>query len=337
MKAKRKSRAVRVTRPRLARRPNVTAAELQQFAGLFPGGTITPAILKKVGREYKKVSNPGRGAFERCVRSVAASGTAASPRGVCAAAGRKKYGAKKFQAMAAAGKRRAAKNPLFRKFGSWTDAPRGKGGKRGKLPPKPKPRGFGSRSVTKSVGKLHRKKRNPRNPVDAAAETYEKFHGRPPEEIIEVEETVHEHSVLSGIGKLHSLTIIGVNRARVELSGFGGALLAQNEAGTQLFIKGGDQKVDLDAFGITRPHENEVLGFAVEVGYDTRKDHLGSAGGAGARHIHVHEFGDLDQIDRSDPRRQKGSRLPVVTYDVVNEKLAFVGGGYDLPEVGIRG
>lgn len=54
-------------------------------------------------------TNPKTGAFERCVEEVSAKGGAYSPRGVCAAAGRKKYGAKKFQAMAQAGKTRALK------------------------------------------------------------------------------------------------------------------------------------------------------------------------------------------------------------------------------------
>jgi len=53
---------------------------------------------------------PGRGAFERCVESVSERGGAYSPRGVCAAAGRRKYGKKKFQAMAAAGRRKASRH-----------------------------------------------------------------------------------------------------------------------------------------------------------------------------------------------------------------------------------
>lgn len=58
-----------------------------------------------------KKRNPGKpgSAFKRCEKAVASRGGAYSPSGVCAAAGRKKYGAKKFQEMAAAGKRRKAK------------------------------------------------------------------------------------------------------------------------------------------------------------------------------------------------------------------------------------
>jgi|SRR5579863_1612792 len=287
----------RVKRPARKRNASVTPAMLEQFAGLFPGGQVTPAILKQVGREYAKVANPGRGAFKRCVEEVAAKGGAYSPRAVCAAAARKKYGAAKLAKMAAAGRRRA-KNPA-------------------------------------------RKKSGRRNPVDAAAEVYEQFHGRPPEEVIEVKETIEEHSVLSGIGKLVSLTVspIGGGKA-VKVSDFRGALLAQNEKRTQLFIVGGDQSVNVADFGIERdrpPHELEILGAAVEVAYLTRKDHLGKAGGEGEKAVHVHDFGSLRQVEGSDSRRRRGSRLPVVLYDTRNRKLSLAGGGYDLPEVGIRG
>lgn len=52
--------------------------------------------------------NPSR--FEKCVKSVEARGGSYSPRGVCAAAGRKKYGKRKFQAMAEAGRKAAKHN-----------------------------------------------------------------------------------------------------------------------------------------------------------------------------------------------------------------------------------
>lgn len=49
----------------------------------------------------------GTGArFAACVHSVASRGDAYDPRAVCASQGRKKYGKKRFQKMAAAGRRR---------------------------------------------------------------------------------------------------------------------------------------------------------------------------------------------------------------------------------------
>ena len=66
----------------------------------------------KVAAELARLGfpvNPGKGSFKRCVSEVEAKGGAYDPRAVCAAAGRKKYGAKKFAAMAQAGKRKAAR------------------------------------------------------------------------------------------------------------------------------------------------------------------------------------------------------------------------------------
>jgi hypothetical protein len=180
------------------------------------------------------------------------------------------------------------------------------------------------RRATANKGKKG-KKRNParKNPEDAAAQRYEYFHGRGPESITKVTRTVHEHSVLSGIGKLTELTIAAIDgKGEVRLSGFKGALLAQNEAGTQMYIEGGDQGVDLKAFGITKPHETEVLGAAISVVYDTTKDHLGKDGGTAS---YRHKFGT------------KKSRLPMIVYDVRNKQLYFAGGGYTLPDVGIDG
>lgn len=169
------------------------------------------------------------------------------------------------------------------------------------------------------------KRKNParKHPEGKAAERYEYFHGRGPDSVTEVTRTIHEHAVLSGIGKLRQLSIAPIDGGGVvELSGFKGALLAQNENGTQLYIEGGDQKVDLGVFGIRKPHEREVLGAVVSVVYDTTKDHLGKDGGTASYH---HKFG------------AKRSRLPMLVYDVRNKLLEFAGGGYSLPDVGIDG
>jgi hypothetical protein len=64
---------------------------------------LVKSIQTKIRELASKAKNPT--AFDRCVESVTKKGTAVSPRGVCAAAGRKKYGKKKFQEMALAGKR----------------------------------------------------------------------------------------------------------------------------------------------------------------------------------------------------------------------------------------
>lgn len=312
-------------------------------------------VAVSIGRRHKRKltglrilklrQNPGTGAFDRCVRQVAAKGSAYDPKAVCAAAGRKKYGKAKFQAMAAAGKkkktrarRRNEPKPAHTAydygFSEGTadrkgDAARRRADHEGYVAwarDYPSHRAALQREWRRGFKDASRKNpgRRRRNPEDAAAARYEEFHGRPPAEVVEVTERLHEHGVLSGIGKLVKLVILSVDgQTEVELSKFGGALLAQDEKGTQLFIKGGDQRVNLADFGIRgRTHENEVLGAVREVEYLTTKDHLGKDGG---RAIYHHKFG------------ARGSRLPIATYDTRNHLLLIAGGGYDLPEVGIRG
>jgi hypothetical protein len=210
---------------------------------------------------------------------------------------------------------------------------------------RPKSRPVGKRAkktrrFVNSRGDVQRPRVRKTNPVDREAQVYREFHGRDPEEVITISEKIHVHDKLSGVGVLEFLVIDAVDgKSSVKLSGFKGALLAQDKEKRQLFIEGGDQSVNLNDFGIDprKRHEQEVLGVATQIAYETRKDHLGEAGGAGERAVHVHPFGSKHGIDVSDPRRKSGSRLPIVLYDTRNRKLAFAGGGYDLPEVGIRG
>lgn len=61
------------------------------------------------GRRRKALPKLGTGARFKAVERSAAKYGARNPAGVAAAAGRKKYGKKAFQAMAAAGRRRRGK------------------------------------------------------------------------------------------------------------------------------------------------------------------------------------------------------------------------------------
>lgn len=58
------------------------------------------------GYQRAKKSKPGSGKRFRAVKKSAAAGGARDPGAVAAAIGRKKYGKKKFQKMAAAGRKR---------------------------------------------------------------------------------------------------------------------------------------------------------------------------------------------------------------------------------------
>lgn len=237
--------------------------------------------------------NPGKGTgrFARCVRGVESSGSAVDARAVCAAQEIRMFGKRALQRAAAAGRKRARRANGYP----------------------------GTR----------------RNPIDAAKAVYEKFHGRPADKIITVKRKVHYHSVTSGIGELVKLKIETDTGRRVILQKFeksngAPAILTQNEARTQLFIDGGDQRVDLKPFGITAPyHETEVLGRVRSVEYFTTKDHLRPEDGGEA--VYHHKFGGMREVDG----KRKRSPLPTLVYDTVNHLLSFAGGGYTLPDEGI--
>jgi len=110
-----------------------------------------------------------------------------------------------------------------------------------------------------------------RNPFDEAAAVYEEFHGRPSEEVVTVTEKIHYHEHLAALGELRTLVVQARDGGKVTLSKFRKAILCCNEAKTQMFIRGGDQAVDLEAFGIRTVHEVETLGRVVELAYFTRR------------------------------------------------------------------
>jgi hypothetical protein len=175
-----------------------------------------------------------------------------------------------------------------------------------------------TRKLSLVRGRKGSKKRRMRNGEEAAVEFYRKTHGHDPERDTFVSETIHEHKVLVGMGKLEKLSIRSGSGRIVDVTGFRGAVLSMNERGTQLFIRGGDQSVNLKDFDIRVTHETEVLGRLTFVAYHTRKDHLTpETGGTG---IYEHHF--------KEP-------LPTVVYDVRNKLLTIAGGAYQLKDVGV--
>jgi len=158
-----------------------------------------------------------------------------------------------------------------------------------------------------------------RNPADAAADLSRSFHGREPEEAVDLDERLHVHSVLTTLGDLKEIKLA----RSVRLTGFQGALLASNESGTQMFVRGGDQQVDLSAFPEVDPtKERVVLGEVKRIVYVTDKQHLGAEDRK--RGPYEHTLGE------------EGGTLPFLIYDTVNRKLEFAGGTYKVEPEGIR-
>lgn len=178
------------------------------------------------------------------------------------------------------------------------------------------------------------KRKGKKNPADAAVKGYRDFHGEDPKEMTRVEEKVHSHGFLSAAGYLRYLVIDtpdGKYRVRVK---FGkGVFLAFNEQRNQLFVRGGDQSVDLKDFGI-RPedaHELETLGKATRIGYFTNKVHLDEEDGGEA--IYDHKFRMTNKNGQHVTVRI--ARYPDVIYRVRDQHLEFSGGSYKILPEGI--
>jgi hypothetical protein len=76
------------------------------------GKKASPAQRKAARKKYEQVakkSKPGSGARFKVLEASAKAGGAKDPGAVAAAAGRAKYGKKKFQAMAAKGRKKKKK------------------------------------------------------------------------------------------------------------------------------------------------------------------------------------------------------------------------------------
>lgn len=170
-----------------------------------------------------------------------------------------------------------------------------------------------------------------RNPAGTSADVFEEFHGHASRELIDVRKRVHRHEHLAAAGVLERLVVLGVDKREHEIEGFGkSCILAFNEAKNQLFIEGGDQSINLEDFGITKPHEMETLGRVKVIDYHTNKSHLGDEGG---RATYTHTFRTTNENGKH--VTVKMAKYPTLVYDVVNEQLLLSGGSYTIRAEGI--
>jgi hypothetical protein len=93
-------------------------------------------------------------------------------------------------------------------------------------------------------------------------------------------------------------------------------LLCSNEDGTQLYLQGGDQSLDLGALGITGESATKeliVVGEAVKIYYETAKD-----------------FDNHEVIQYHHELGEETGEVPILTYDRLNERLMLIGGAYHI-------
>ena len=315
---------------------DVVSANIRKLMGEgHPQEQAVAIALREAGLSRTK-RNLSR--FDQCVADVTARGGAREPRAVCAAAGRKKYGKRKFAAMARAGKARAKHNHKGARSASFNVVHEGNNyGIRYShtiktFKSEDAAKRFAAKKNERAQEGMYYVRPNPkrRNPEDSAADRFQDFHGEPAKDVLTWTEDYRYHGVTSDIGKLVSL-VVSLPRARgggaVEIAGLKGARLTMNESGTQLFVEGGDQSLDLAQFGVKTEHDREYLGELARVTYHTNKTHLGRDGGNAD---YVHTFGRMESSGKKTER-------PQVFYDVLNEEILIAGGGYEIPSEGIDG
>jgi len=303
--------------------------------------------------------NPGKGSFERCVKSVSKRKGTTSPAAVCAASKmRTPRGKAELLRAARAGKFAAmsSKNPfvslregkaqadIFQtaphefsvRLGAETERFKtfkaAQGWARLRLHEVSNPRGIRVKVFQRSLTKR-------KNPLDQAAKLFEEFHGFPSTEVLEFVESRHYHSVTTSLGPLVSMIVkVGKNEpfrlrapdpsdSKIEDIIY----LTSTEDGRQLIPVGGDQKVPIDQlgrYGIEKEDQRDhmVLGEIRQVEYRTKKS--------------FEENGKvlLDFYHDLGKEHSKG-RCPVLIYKPRDPSLEIAGGRYFIgaPEASLGG
>jgi len=167
---------------------------------------------------------------------------------------------------------------------------------------------------------------------------YESFHGQPSEEVLEIEERDHYHSHLAGLGQMIGLKIRTVTGFDWTVE-FKDTVLASNEKGTQLYLVGGDQKLDLKRVKLDDSDKDMVIvGEAWLIGYHTEKDFdnfqpTDYIHGFGIERDHTKLRKSADLWDDAEPPKEESfwsGKYPTVRYDRVNERIFLDGGEYKI-------
>jgi hypothetical protein len=184
-----------------------------------------------------------------------------------------------------------------------------------------------------------RRRHKRRNPEDTSALAFKIFHGKPPDGTTEILEEIHEHENLWALGALQEIVIEPVSmpgrQATFEFQSdnpwlcgnepsetSGGLFEPSQMVCTQLYVRGGDQALDLD--GIKMGHgtkwyrEHMCLGYLVELTYHTQKG-----------------FDSFKPVDYYHALGEETGEVPVVCYDTRNNLITIQGGQYEIKAEGI--
>jgi len=176
------------------------------------------------------------------------------------------------------------------------------------------------RETRERAARIRRARLNPSS-TDSAAELYERFHGRSPREIIEMQESDAARHTYSAIGDLVEL-VIDAPAGTVKI-GFGPAdavKVASAPGGKQLYFLGGNQNLDgeLGRFGSDPSKDFVDLGTAVQLTYRARKSM--------DNYQLVNYYHDLGE---------ETGEQPLAFYDRLKRRIFLVGGAYKVEAPGI--
>jgi len=168
------------------------------------------------------------------------------------------------------------------------------------------------------------RRRRRTNPEDAelesAAQLWRQFHGSEPHGTTTTTERRVEPATLADLGRLVELTV-RVRPGETALLRFGPSVrLAATPDGGQLYVLGGDQRLDLRKLGLadTLPKDHVLVGDVLTVTYATEKRYDGSE-----PTDYIHRFGE------------DGGERPVLAYDTRSKRLYLVGGTYKVRKEGV--
>ena len=170
---------------------------------------------------------------------------------------------------------------------------------------------------TRGTGHEARGRKNP-DETAAAAEVYETFHGKRPEEILRVQEEDIGRDTYSSLGDLWEMKL-NSNGDRYGLDFADcGVKLCQSADGRQLYVVGGDQNCDSCLPKDAPDKDFIIMGVLVKATYRTRK-------GFDKFHdsLYEHTFGE------------EGGEPPMVLYARTRKRLFIVGGNYRIEAPGI--
>jgi ribosome modulation factor len=198
--------------------------------------------------------------------------------------------------------------------------------------------------------------KNPSNSdLQEAEDVSREWHGRDPQEVVEIDEEEVYEDVGAILADLEELGVLADEDGKLETWAIrfkrDRPKLTCDLAKENLEIVGGDQELELDDDG----KDDKALGYCYQIVYETDKHHL--EGSNGYPESYEHFFGeefykgegfDQDDYKTSDDFFEDVLRegvvmkaiskgyLPMVVYNVPNCKIRLIGGKYKIKDVGIE-